>query len=468
MTSAIARWGCRSTSPIWAAAARHGLPVAMHFTGHGAAVLGASAVGRYPHHVDYHSIAYPLMYSAHLVSWICNGVFDRLPDFSVVFLEGGFLWHRPIIARLARHWPSLRREVQAGRDDPFDYVREHVRFTSQPIEETDDPTEAGRLFALAEADRTPDVLKRLPALRLRRTAAGAAPRSGREAARARDGWQRPGALRTACDPARPACRGGVMTAAPRWEPVPFWAKIPHGMTFRGSATSVAVDSKDRVYVFNRGSHPLMVFDRDGNLLDAWDDRSMFTRPHSIFVDLGDDLWLVDDGGSFIDHRTRGGELIMRLGEKDNPAPKESGEPFNRPCDIGLHPVTGDLYIADGYGNSSIHRYSAQGEHIKSWGQSGADPGEFSLPHHILVTDDDRILVCDRENFRVQVFDPDGKFAEQWHMHRPFCIAMGSPAAPYIFVGEARSVIPNREGIKRLGACVKALTLDGAGGRAVRR
>jgi hypothetical protein len=251
-----------------------------------------------------------------------------------------------------------------------------------------------------------------------------------------------------------------VTAAPRWEPVPYWGKIPHGMTFRGSATSVAVDSKDRVYVFNRGSHPLMVFDSDGNLLDTWDDRSMFTRPHSVFVDPGDDLWLVDDGGSFIDHRTRGGELIMRLGEKDNPKPKESNEPFNRPCDIGLHPVTGDIYIADGYGNSAVHRFSAKGEHIKTWGQSGTGPGEFSLPHHVLVTADDRILVCDRENFRIQVFDPDGKFIEHWHLHRPFCIAMGPPAAPYIFVGEARSVIPNREGIKRLGACVKALTLDG--------
>jgi hypothetical protein len=252
-----------------------------------------------------------------------------------------------------------------------------------------------------------------------------------------------------------------MTApAPRWEPVPYWAKIPHGMTFRGSATSVAVDSQDRVYVFNRGSHPLMVFDRDGNMLEAWDDREMFTRPHSIYIDPNDDLWLVDDGGSFIDHRTRGGELIMRLGEKDNPKPKESGEPFNRPCDIGIHQPTGDLFIADGYGNSTIHRFSAKGEHINTWGRSGTEHGEFSLPHHILVTDDERVLVCDRENFRIQIFDPSSKFLDQWHFHRPFCITMGSAAVPYIFVGEARSVIPNREGQKRLGACVRVLTQDG--------
>ncbi len=247
---------------------------------------------------------------------------------------------------------------------------------------------------------------------------------------------------------------------PRWEPVPFWAKIPHGMTFRGSATSVAVDSQDRVYVFNRGSHPLMVFDPDGNLLEAWDDPTMVTRPHSIFIDADDNLWLIDDGGSFIDKRTRGGELLLRLGTKDQPAPRESGEPFNRPCDLGVHPLTGDLFIADGYGNSAIHRFSGEGERITSWGRSGSDPGEFSLPHHLLVTADDRILVCDRENFRVQIFDPDGKFLEQWHLHRPFCIAFGSAAAPYLFVGEARSAIPNRRGVARLGAQVKALTPDG--------
>ncbi len=146
--------GMPQFEPIWAAAARHRLPVAMHFSGHGAAKLGVSPVGTFQHHVDYHSIAYPLVYSAHLVSWICNGVFDRHPDLRIVFVEGGFLWHRPILARLARHWPALRGEVQARRDDPLDYVREHVRFTSQPIEETDDPAQVAALFRLAEAERT--------------------------------------------------------------------------------------------------------------------------------------------------------------------------------------------------------------------------------------------------------------------------------------------------------------------------
>ena len=139
--------------PVWEAASRHGLPVAMHFTGHGAGALGSTPVGRFQHHVDYHSIAYPLVYSAHLVSLLCSGVFDRYPDLRFVFVEGGFLWHRPIVARLARHWERFSGEVIAV-DNPLNYVLKHVRFTSQPIEESDEVGHVARLMELADADRT--------------------------------------------------------------------------------------------------------------------------------------------------------------------------------------------------------------------------------------------------------------------------------------------------------------------------
>jgi predicted TIM-barrel fold metal-dependent hydrolase len=141
--------------PIWEAASRHKLPVAMHFSGHGALSLGVTPVGKFPHHVDYHAIAYPLMYSAHLTSWITGGVFDRFPDLRFVFLEGGFLWHRPVVNRLARHWDRLRIETDLKRTDPHDYVREHVRFATQPIEEHEDaPHDVARLIELADANRS--------------------------------------------------------------------------------------------------------------------------------------------------------------------------------------------------------------------------------------------------------------------------------------------------------------------------
>lgn len=141
--------------PIWEAAARHKLPVAMHNSAYAGGMIGLSAVGRMQHWVDFHAIAFPLMYSAHLVSWISNGVFDRNPDMRVVFIEGGYLWHRPVVSRLARQWELLNRELEVARRDPFDYVREHVRFTTQPIEEHENaPTDVARLMELAEADRT--------------------------------------------------------------------------------------------------------------------------------------------------------------------------------------------------------------------------------------------------------------------------------------------------------------------------
>lgn len=243
-----------------------------------------------------------------------------------------------------------------------------------------------------------------------------------------------------------------------YEPVPYWAKVPHGITFRGSATSVAVDAWDQVYVFNRGSHPLLVFDRDGNFLVSLADETEFTRPHSIRI-VGDAMFLIDDGAHVIEKRTLGGELVFRLGTRGQAAPWQSGEMFNRPTDVSVHPLTGELFIADGYGNSRVHRLSPEGEHIASWGRPGADPGEFSLPHGIWVTADDRVIVCDRENFRVQVFATDGTFIEQWHLHRPVCITAAPGPDLRLYIGE-HSPHLIQKGVPGLGPVVRIL--DGSG------
>jgi hypothetical protein len=248
-----------------------------------------------------------------------------------------------------------------------------------------------------------------------------------------------------------------------YEPVPFWGKVPHGMTFRGSATSVAVDRQDRVYVFNRGSHPLMVFDPDGNMLEAWSDPGQFGRPHSIRINDDDTMFLVDDGDHVIEKRSLDGEIVLNLGEKGNPYAWEgggTGRLFNRPTDIGVHPSTGDLFVCDGYGNSRIHRFTAAGGHVTSWGEAGTDPGQFSLPHGIAVTPDDRVLVVDRENFRIQVFSLEGEFLEHWWIHRPFCISIGRQEEPLVYIGQGRSVIPNRKGVPRLGSRISVHRLDG--------
>ncbi|HEY2238537.1 MAG TPA: amidohydrolase family protein [Streptosporangiaceae bacterium] len=137
---------------VWEAASRHRLPVAMHFSVNAGDPLGATPTGRFQHHVDYHSIAFSLTYSAHFVSWLCSGAFDRYPNLQFVLVEGGFLWHRALISRLARHWKTFQDEIPAAAADPVSYLRDHIRFTTQPIEESEDPSEVTRALEATDAE----------------------------------------------------------------------------------------------------------------------------------------------------------------------------------------------------------------------------------------------------------------------------------------------------------------------------
>ena len=241
-----------------------------------------------------------------------------------------------------------------------------------------------------------------------------------------------------------------------YKPVPYWAKLPHPMSFK-EATSVAVDSQDRVYVFNRGNWPVMVFDVDGNFLETWGEGE-FVRPHGIFVDGDDNLFMADDDGHFVDKRTSSGEVIFRLGERGKPAAWQEGDPFNRPTDIVVHPDSGDIFISDGYGNSRVHKFDANGNHVKSWGEPGWMDGQFSLPHNICMVGNDKIMVADRENFRVQIFSLDGDYLGQKHMHRPIACGNSSIGDGLIFVAEAGAPAVQK-GVRNLGNSVAVLDSD---------
>ncbi len=243
----------------------------------------------------------------------------------------------------------------------------------------------------------------------------------------------------------------------KYEPVFGWPNLPHPMAFK-EATSVAVDSEDNVYVFNRGKWPLMKFDCDGNFVETWG-AGEFDRPHGIFIDHDDYLWLIDDMGHFVQKRDRKGKVLLTLGERGKPAPWQGGGIFNRPTHVAVHPKTGDVFVTDGYGNSRVHRFDRRGKHLISWGAPGSLPGEFSLPHNLCLMGDDRIVVCDRENFRLQVFTLDGKFVTQHHMHRPIAIFAGKGADTNLYVGEAGAP-PVQAGVPNLG--LRVVVMDRAG------
>ena len=241
-----------------------------------------------------------------------------------------------------------------------------------------------------------------------------------------------------------------------YSPVPSWCKLPYGMTFKNDATSVAVDSKDNVYVFCRGPVPLFIFDSEGNYINSWGEGE-FLRPHGICLDKNDDLYLIDDQGHMIEKRTKEGKLIFRLGEKGKSSVRQSGDIFNLPTDAIVDPDNGDIFISDGYGNSRVHKFDTEGNYIKSWGEPGSDEGKFSLPHNIAITSDKRLIVADRENFRLQIFDTEGNFIDQWHIHHPMSVTTDSK--DNIYVGEMGPP-PVQEGVKNLGNCVSILNSEG--------
>jgi DNA-binding beta-propeller fold protein YncE len=220
------------------------------------------------------------------------------------------------------------------------------------------------------------------------------------------------------------------------------------MSFGGDANAVAVDSQDRVYVFNRGPHPMLIFKADGSPIGGWGDGE-FVNPHAVTIDPDDNIFLVDSrGGHVVQKRSLEGRLLMQIGTFGQPAEKHSGAYFHSPTDVAVHPVTRELFVTDGYGNSRVHRFSPEGEHILSWGESGGYPGQFCLPHGIAFLDDEHVVVCDRENYRLQIFTLDGRFVDQWHTFRP-CAIRRSAINRLFYVAELGPG-PSHHGLPNLG------------------
>ncbi|MDU6140161.1 MAG: hypothetical protein E6645_33820, partial [Bradyrhizobium sp.] len=144
-----------------------------------------------------------------------------------------------------------------------------------------------------------------------------------------------------------------------------WAKLPDGWALSDVA-SVAVDSKDRLYAFNRGAHPMIVFDRDGNFLTSWGE-GLFRRAHGLSIDADDNLYCTDDGDHTVRKCTPEGKVLLTIGLPERPAPFMSGEPFNRCTHTALSP-SGEIYVSDGYGNARVHKYTPDGRLIRSWGE----------------------------------------------------------------------------------------------------
>jgi hypothetical protein len=257
---------------------------------------------------------------------------------------------------------------------------------------------------------------------------------------------------------------GIIQAGDRqYELVKDWGKLPDGWRW-GQAAGVAIDSQDNVHVYTRTEHPYMVLDKSGKFLDSWGE-GVFGVAHSLFINPDDSVFVLSHKDHLARKFSKDRKPLMELGTKgvasdtgytqEGRAPGSpwlsgagmpttngvghSGPPFNEPTSIA-QAANGDIFLTDGYKNARVHKFSAAGKLIKSWGEPGNaqelrntknKPGFFHTPHGIGVHSD-KVFVCDRENNRIQVYTADGEFVEIWNMmERPTDMYISPDGVVYI-------------------------------------
>lgn len=238
-------------------------------------------------------------------------------------------------------------------------------------------------------------------------------------------------------------RTGMYDVVPNW-----WKAAPNhdaGWTW-GQVSGLAVDNPNRILVVTRGDWPpdrprvitsrgetrrsnfIVVADSTGKIVETWSQwDSLFTLPHQIYINPYDperSVWVTESGGTgqhlVLKFSNDGKRLLMKLGDpnnartrdaaraKTNPGPYEYGWPST----LAFLP-NGDFLLADGYWNSRIIRYTADGKYVREWGKLGTGPGEFDLLHGTAVDRNGRVYQGDRTNGRIEIFDENGRFIEEW-------------------------------------------------------
>ena len=254
-----------------------------------------------------------------------------------------------------------------------------------------------------------------------------------------------------------AMSGGWVDAQPNSQPNPYrtvegWAKMPEGRKWGAtSAVEVAPDGRS-IWVGERcgantcagSSLPVILrFDETGRLATSFG-AGMFIFPHGFHVDRGGNVWITDArGGDGKGHQvfkfSPDGKVLLTLGKAG--VTGEGPDVFNQPSDVVVA-ANGDIFVADGHdtdSNGRIVKFSKDGKFIKAWGNRGSGRGEFDCPHGLAFDSRGRLFVADRGNRRIQIFDQEGKFLDEWkQFSRPSGIYIDKNDVIYVADSESNS------------------------------
>lgn len=228
-------------------------------------------------------------------------------------------------------------------------------------------------------------------------------------------------------------------------------QLPEGMNF-GEVTGIATTSAGHILVFHQGPHSLLEFNADGTFVREIG-AGLFSKAHGLQVDQYDNIWTTDIGSHLVLKFNPAGHILMVLGRRDMPGEWDDAKElilFDKPADVAFD-ADDNIYIADGYGNSRVVKLDSYGNLIKTWGKKGTAEGEFDNPHNVLIDPQGRVLVADRYNKRIQLFDQDGQFLEAWtHLGTPSGLSLYHDEVLYITDGTAEQVIKTDLTGKELG------------------
>jgi streptogramin lyase len=193
---------------------------------------------------------------------------------------------------------------------------------------------------------------------------------------------------------------------------PDWPKpLPDGIEW-GQVPNVTIDKEGFIYAFQRAEPPVLKFDPEGNLVDSFGSEWVST-PHGFRVTPEGSMWGTDfnrQTGNTITKINTDGRILLRLGARGFAG--VGPNTFDGPADVA-QAENGDFFVADGHWNNRIVKFDKAGRYLMEWGHKGTGPGEFDMPHTIVIDSRGRVLVGDRTNHRIQIFDQGGGYITEW-------------------------------------------------------